>query len=404
MPRIGRRALLAAALVAAAAGRAGAQPLDRPYALAVGPVALGGDVSAVIGPADDTHFFNYTDYELNGLRLARVRLDAAWRPHPALALLAELRTENLAHLDAAALYLRWQPWPDRGLFIQAGRVPPVVGAFPRRAYGRDNPLAGVPLVYQYLTSLRPDALPGAVDDLLRMRGRGWRPIYPVGAADVAPGIPLVNAARWDTGVQAGWQAARWEAAAAITRGAPAVPMVVDTNDGLQLSGRAALRLAGGLIAGGSAARGAWIDDRALAAIGRPGDEAQQLVWGLDVEYGSGPWLLRGEWLHSRFDLPLATGTSAWTKLDAHGGFAEIRYRPAARWQLAGRLESLGFGSIRTAGALSARWEHPVRRVEGTVGYRLTRQLDVRVGWQHNWRDDGRGTDRGYPTAQFLLWF
>ena len=41
-----------------------------------------------------------------------------------------------------------------------GRIPPLFGAFGRRGYqGRDNPLIGYPLAYQYLTSLRPDAVP-----------------------------------------------------------------------------------------------------------------------------------------------------------------------------------------------------------------------------------------------------
>ena len=57
--------------------------------------------------------------------------------------------------------------------IQVGRVPPTFGAFARRTYASDNPLIGYPLAYQYLTSMRADALPANADELLRMRGRGW---------------------------------------------------------------------------------------------------------------------------------------------------------------------------------------------------------------------------------------
>ena len=72
------------------------------------------------------------------------------------------------------------------LDIQAGRIPPVFGAFARRTYGADNPLIGYPLAYQYLTSLRPDAVPATADDLLAMRARGWRASYPVGVTSPAP--------------------------------------------------------------------------------------------------------------------------------------------------------------------------------------------------------------------------
>ncbi len=100
-----------------------------------------------------------------------------------------------------ALYVRVRPWRDRPIDIQGGRIPPTFGAFARRDYGAGNPLIGYPLAYQYLTAVRPDALPASNEDVIRMRARGWRPSYPIGSLDVAPGMPLITAFRWDTGVQ-----------------------------------------------------------------------------------------------------------------------------------------------------------------------------------------------------------
>ena len=42
------------------------------------------------------------------------------------------------------------------------------------------------------------------------------------------------------------------------------------------------------------------------------------------------------------------------------------------------------------------------RIEGVVGFRATRRLEVRAGWQHNWRDAGRVHERGFPAVQALL--
>ena len=50
-----------------------------------------------------------------------------------------------------ALYVRVQPLADRPLFVQAGRIPPVFGAFARQQYGAGNPLIGMPLAYHYPT-------------------------------------------------------------------------------------------------------------------------------------------------------------------------------------------------------------------------------------------------------------
>lgn len=163
--------VLTALVALGAAGNAQAQA-SREYSEA--RLAAGGEVTAILGPADKDAFFNYTDYDQNALRVARLRLFGEWRAvADRVSVVGELRTENGTDLDAPALYLRWRPAASTRLWIQAGRIPPVIGAFARRAYGRDNAVLGLPLIYQYLTSLRPDALPRTPDDLLRMRGRGW---------------------------------------------------------------------------------------------------------------------------------------------------------------------------------------------------------------------------------------
>ena len=182
---------------------------DRPIVLGDGHVTLGGDVSWSIAP-EDTGFFNYTDYERSTLRLLRLTLLATVKAGDHIEVLSEIRSENGDRPEPYALYLRVRPWTNRNLDIQVGRVPPTFGAFARRTYATDNPLIGYPLAYQYLTSIRADALPASVDELLRMRGRGWLSNFSVGNLTPGPGVPLVSAFRWDTGVQvhAGQRSAR----------------------------------------------------------------------------------------------------------------------------------------------------------------------------------------------------
>src|SRR5688572_14697101 len=168
----------------------------------------GAELAASVSRRDDDAFFNYTDYEHSTLRQVRLRLMLQTRLPARWDVLGEIRVENDL-LTAPALFVRWQPWASRPFHAQAGRLPLTIGAFARRAYGSDNLLVGVPLVYQYLTSLRPDALPQTPDDVLRMRARGWRPSYPLGSTGFTPGLPIVAYSRGDTGVQAQWTADTW---------------------------------------------------------------------------------------------------------------------------------------------------------------------------------------------------
>lgn len=404
---VGRALALWALLLAAPADAPAQSGPEHAPTEAARPVSVGGEVLATAAPADTDAFFNYTDYDHNAVRLLRIRLFGEWHATARLSLVGELRTENTDAVSAAALYLRWQPSAAHNVFVQAGRIPPVFGSFGLHAYGRDNLVIGQPLAYQYLTSLRPDALPRTVDELLHMRGRGWQPTFSVGATTLRPGVPLVSGSRWDTGISALWRPGRFDVAGALTRGAPAVPVVSDRNDGVMWSGRVAVRLPRGVTAGLSGARGQWLDSDVLrlVTVSHTPPSTQSVV-GVDAEVGIGRWLIRSEWMHSTFDTPIVAATPADARLGAWAGFAEGRYRFSPRWQVAGRVDRLAFGRVRgaTPGAVATPWDADVDRIEGVLGFRASRRLEVRGGWQQNWRDGGRVRRRGVPMGSLLYWF
>src|SRR5438445_2825634 len=208
MTRWLRAAIHACAVAIAGVAPTAAQTLpSAPIVLADGHLTIGGDAAVSFAP-NDPGFFNYTDYEESALRLLRLDLTARVDAGDHVAILGDVRSENafehgfrMETPRPYALYLRIRPWANRAFDIQAGRVPPTFGAFGRHAYVSDNFLIGYPLAYQYLTSLRPDAVPANADELLRMRGRGWLSNFSLGNLTPARGVPLVTAFRWDTGVQ-----------------------------------------------------------------------------------------------------------------------------------------------------------------------------------------------------------
>jgi hypothetical protein len=360
----------------------------------------GAELAAVVSRKDDLAFFNYTDYEHSTLRQIRLRLMLEQRLPARVDVLAEVRVENEV-LNAPALFVRWQPWSGRPLHIQAGRLPLTIGAFARRAYGSGNLLVGVPLVYQYLTSIRPDALPQTADDVLRMRARGWRPSYPIGATSLAAGLPVLAYSRGDTGVQMQWTADTWTAAAAVTRGTVADPRVRDNNSGLTVSGRLATVRPSGLTVGVSASRGSWVgrDVRSLLTPDEQQRATAQTLVGMDAEFARGHWILRGEWWHSRFNVPTLA-----TALTTRGGFAEARYRFLPRWQVSVRGDRLSFSKISGTTATATPWDAPLWRAEGALGYRVSRYIDLRAGYQYNWREAGRVRALGFPMLQAMVWF
>ena len=143
--------------------------------------------------ADDPGFFNYTDYEYSALRnfaRRRVGRDSGepeisgarrdpHRPRQSLRTVCALR----AHSSVGRVV---------GSTFRSGAFRRRSVLYGRDTYGTANLLIGTPLAYQYLTSLRPDALPRVNDDLIRMRGRGWLSNFPVGNLAPDRGLPVIN--------------------------------------------------------------------------------------------------------------------------------------------------------------------------------------------------------------------
>jgi hypothetical protein len=373
-------------------------------------VAVSGEATVTVGSKDEVAYFNYTDYEHNALRLLRLSLAGMWRPTERLAFLTEVRSENIEHVVAYALYIRVRPLKGRNFDIQAGRIPPVFGAFARRSYGADaNPLIGYPLAYQYLTSLRPDAIPATADDLLFMRARGWRASYPVGDPVPAPGVPLVTAYRWDTGVQAHAVIKGVDLAAAITRGTLANPRVDDDNHGRQLAARIGYTPIVGLIVGVSASDGEFltsaISDTYSPVFGSV--RYAQRAYGVDGEYSRGYFMMRGELVHSRWNIPALNLPLIENPLTATSGYVEGRYRLTPRYFIAARGDRLTFSRItgqRFFAGIPTPWDAPVTRIEGGGGVYILRNLVARAIVQRNLRDAGRVTNRTYVSGQLSYWF
>jgi hypothetical protein len=377
-----------------------------PLVMAGGRVVIGGDVSASVAEEDHEGWFNYTDYEHDALRMFRWSVSGEWRLAGRVSFLGQLRGENTEHPRVYGAYLRARPFARVPLDVQAGRIPPTFGAFGRRLYSTDNPLIGLPLGYQYLLSIRPDAIPRTSDDLLRMRARGWQSSFPVGSSDAIPGVPTVSAYTWDTGVQVRLGTDRAQVAGAITNGSLSAPRFKDDNGGKQLAGRAQFQPLFGLVVGISAARGAWIgrDVQRLTASGQP--TPTQRALGLDGEYSRGHWIVRGEAIRSEWTLPGVASAQTRLNVTATTGWLEGSYRLTPQFDAAARADRLTFSRIRGTlfNGAEVGWEAPITRLEVGGGWYLQRNVIARMSVQRNMRDGGRQRERTFVSGQLLFWF
>jgi hypothetical protein len=361
-------------------------------------------VGSYAGP-EDLGYFDTTaygrDYGRDGLRLLALALTAELRFGGRVTLVGELRSENLDAPRLQALYLRLRPVEHRAFDLQVGRIPPVFGTYASRSYGAGNPLVGQPLVYQYLTSLRHDAVPATLDGFRRTRGSGWAPHYPIGSQAQQTGLPISNPLLWDTGAELRVGKDPVTFALAVTRGSLSRPHASGDAAGPSLTGRLGWRPAFGVQLGLSGAHGAYAAEALLETLGTPGQSADQTAFGLDASWAGGPWIVRAEGIASAWQVPSPSGVPETVR--SRGGYLEARRSLGPRFYAAGRFDHLGFTAVEGATGRFA-WDAPVTRLEVAIGLRPLRRAWLKLAYQHNWRDAGRIRSEGYLAGQLWLWF
>ncbi|MEW5982438.1 MAG: hypothetical protein AB1806_08705 [Acidobacteriota bacterium] len=374
-----------------------------PFSVAGGRVLFAGDLSITVG-APDPGWFTYTDYETSSLRRVRAGLAVEARITSDLSALFEARGETGRGVEPYAWYLRYRPW--KGLVnLQAGRIPPVFGAYARRSYPQNNPLIGDPLLYQYLTALRPDAVPATVDDLLAMRARGWLVRYPVGDAEWRNGVPPIAASRWGTGVQALVAGQRLEGAVSVTLGSLSRPLARGPIRAPQVAGRVSWKPVVGLVVGISGSRSEFLDRdliEILPALVRDHPYRQRAV-GFDGECSWGYWLVRGEFVASGWSVPDLEAPPIRGPLRARGGYIEARRRVGPRLYVAARADRLAFSTVEGSRG-SRTWDADVSRLELGAGTTLRRGLLLKGSYLYHQRGGGRVREDHLWAAQLLWWF
>ncbi len=142
--------------------RAQALP-EGPIQVFDGKVAVGAEVIATGGNADEIAFFNYTDYEHNALRMFRLGVSGMYHPANWLSFVGELRSEDLDTPNSVRSLRARATRGAIGRFdIQAGIIPPVFGSFGRRPVrdrqSRDRVSAGLSIP----DIARSDAIPATL--------------------------------------------------------------------------------------------------------------------------------------------------------------------------------------------------------------------------------------------------
>jgi hypothetical protein len=291
--------------------------------------------------------------------------------------------DQVLHIDYFAL--RVTDIASSGINAQMGLIDLPFGNLGERRFPKQNPFFNLPLMNEHLTSL-------CASDY-----RLW--VLVPQFAIHGDGVRLLDQGLYDLGIKIFGTLGMFDYAAALTNG-----MISETGtyapNGLNAKkdfGKI-FRLAAtpmmGLTIGASYATGPFMDDQSAdphsAIFGSdPREYPQHIVMG-DIDFSYEHFSLYGQAAYNVWKFEEENTPHSRPDLKAFAYSAEARYAVTPRLSVASRVGGIVFNTVTdSVPSLSGRvlytgtWDRDVIRLEGALGYHMTRELLLKVMYQWN---------------------
>lgn len=277
-------------------------------------------------------------------------------------ILVNTRTAEDQSLSFDYAAIRITDFAGLGVNVQMGKFDMPFGNLAERRFPTKNFLFGLPLIYEYRTSL-----PNYVDtrlDVLNNRGKGG-------------GMRLLDLGIYDIGAMAYGDIGSLHYAIAGSNGTISSGAYgqLNQNGDFNKIVRLAYTPVMGLTIGVSAAMGAYLVDGGKALPrAEKSNHYQQLIGETDVEFAVDRFLLNGEVVYSQWTVPFENED---TKLSVIGYYAEAKYTWFPRFSTAARVSGLLFSKINL-GTSTTRWDNNMLEVEAGIGYHIDRNTILKL--------------------------
>lgn len=380
------------AMVFFLAGIAAAQEEEAMGGAEAASVGVGGvvDVAYSVGNSPGLNANTLGDNNFNPIRaLTNVQFQQGDRLRADVEVLFDDRAEDRVRLQGA--FVTFFNLPDERFNIMAGKIPNLFGNFARREFSDVNPLIGQPLMRQYRTSLDWVRLWDNRGQLILKKRRqefgGQLPRNVLRGA-----TPVVYDARWDVGVEIFGTLSSFDYQLAVTDGSISNPDAGAENDGKQFLGRLGWTAGPGFKIGFSSALNSYLsrpttleDQQVVLESGKDVGDYKQTAFGADIEASYRYLIVFGEVVYSEWDAAVDKG-----RLSLISYYADAKYKIHPRMYLAVRYDAMIFSKIENPQGIKETWDYNVQRVEGGIGFRVTRGATLKFVGQATKFDKSSG--------------
>lgn len=286
--------------------------------------------------------------------------------------------DQILHIDFFAF--RITDIGSSGVNLQLGLIDIPFGNLSERRFPMQNPFYNLPLMNEHYTSLCSSDY------------RVWvlAPIFAV----KGDGVRLLDQGLYDLGFKIFGTVGIVEYAVALINGMVSAtgtyaPQGLNPNNDFGKVFRLAVTPITGLTIGSSYAFGPFMKDQSAdsnsAIFGDDPGEYPQHIFGGDIDFSFEHFSFFGQAAYNVWKFEDEPDLKAFVYS------TEARYGPTPRLSVAARIGGIVFNTITTQlpsfGArkipFSGKWDHDVIRLEGALGYRLTREVLIKFVYQWN---------------------
>ena len=274
--------------------------------------------------------------------------------------------------------------------LQFGLIPSPVGAWGPRTYSDQNPLVGVPLLYNYHSSFVPGA-PDSVRLVAELRA----------ASDVRSnfGLPLLYDACWNTGVELYAVHNKLTYSFGLLSGAVSHPTTSQEKNIPQATTHITYAFNPGLVVGFSGFVGPYMAEGGIndsLPAGAKETDYLNVGVGYELYYSTRYFEAHSEAFYSYWEHPYVDN------LKLFSGYLEGKYKFTPGWYCAGRVGFYEPGKLATGTGERIHWDYPVKRYEVGIGYHPNRKSTIKLVTQVNRFDFTDEFDSELYALQFSI--
>lgn len=307
-----------------------------------------------------------------------------------------------ARIDEAAL--RFTPWDDGRLSVQAGTFATAFGTWAPRSYSNENPFVTAPVPYENLTGMWDSEAPASAKDLRWWSHLKASPYLANEYDDKGLRNPVIWGAAYGTGLAVMGHVSgldyNLEIKGVSLASRPENWDVVDTDfSNPTFSGRVAWHpnLMWGF--GASASVGTYLQPEAAFSLPAGGniDDYREIVFGQDLTFEWHHWQLWAEVIEARFETPVGNA-------DTLAYYLEAKFKFSPGFFGALRFNQQLFGDIPLATGANGPWGPDLWRMDAALGWHMDEHMHLKLQYSIQ-REEAALHDYGHLIAtQFTIRF